>query len=123
MDPDMHDVPKLCIHCSQEEEDKYLKPLMKKTWSARITPDLIDMIPEGVGKDSGIREICSYFGIGIGETMAFGDGQNDLCMLQIVGIAVAMENAADNVKAVADHVTSITEEAGITRALQHYGLL
>ena len=96
---------------------------MKHTWTARITPDLIDLIPEGIGKDSGIQEICRHFGIGIEETMGFGDGQNDLCMLNCVGIAVAMNNAGDNVKAAADFVTATTEEAGITTALRHYGLI
>ena len=123
MDPDLHDVPKVCVHCSPEEEAEFLTPLLKHTWTARITPDLIDLIPDGIGKDSGIREICSYFGIGIEETMGFGDGQNDLCMLDRVGTAVAMSNAADNVKAAADFVTTTTEEAGITTALRHYGLI
>ncbi len=123
MDPGIRDIPKLCIHCSEEEEERFLKPLMKHTWTARITPDLIDMIPEGVGKAEGIREICRYFGIRIEETMGFGDGQNDLDMLNLVGTAVAMENAADNIKAAADHVTAVTEEAGITQALRHFGLL
>ena len=123
MEPDVHDVPKLCIHCSAEEEERFLKPLMKHTWTARITPDLIDLIPEGIGKDSGIREICNHFGIGIEETMGFGDGQNDLVMLNYVGTAVAMSNAADNIKAAADFVTTTTEEAGITTALRHYGLI
>ena len=123
MDPGLHDVPKICIHCSPEEEAEFLTPLMKHTWTARITPDLIDLIPEGIGKDSGIQEICRHFGIGIEETMGFGDGQNDLCMLNCVGIAVAMSNADENVKAAADFVTATTEEAGITTALRHYGLI
>ena len=123
MDPDTHNAPKICIHCSPEEEAEFLTPLMKHTWTARITPDLIDLIPKGIGKDSGIRDICGHFGISIEQTMGFGDGQNDLGMLNAVGIAVAMENAADNVKAAADFVTATTEEAGITTALRHYGLI
>ncbi len=123
MDPEMHNVPKLCVHCSAEEEAEYVTPLLKHTWTARITPDLVDMIPAGIGKDSGIREICERFGIKTEETMGFGDGQNDLVMLNHVGTAVAMGNAADNIKAAADLVTTVTEEAGITKALQHYGLL
>ena len=123
LEPDAHDIPKLCIHCSAEEEAAYLTPLMKQTWTARITPDLIDLIPAGIGKDSGIREMCRYFGVRIEETMGFGDGMNDLCMLNLVGTAVAMENADDEVKASADFVTMTTEEAGITHALKHFGLL
>ena len=123
MDPDIHDVPKLCIHCSPEEEARFLTPLMKHTWTARITQDLVDLIPNGIGKDSGIREICKHFGITTEQTMGFGDGQNDLCMLDVVGIAVAMGNSAENVKAAADYVTGTSEDAGITAALKHFGLI
>ena len=123
LDPDIHDIPKLCIHCSPEEEAEYITPLLKCTWTARITPDLVDLIPNGIGKDSGIRDMCAHFGIEAGQTMGFGDGQNDLCMLNAVGIAVAMENADDEVKAAADYVTLTTEQAGITHALEHFGLL
>ena len=44
--------------------------------------------------------------------MAFGDGQNDLDLMEAAGIAVAMENGADNVKAKADYVTGRPEQAG-----------
>ena len=123
MDPDVHNVPKLCVHCSPEQEAAFVTPLLKHSWTARITPDLVDLIPNGVGKDTGIREVCERFGISREETMGFGDGQNDLVMLKYVGTAVAMDNAADNVKAAADYVTLTTEEGGITKALQHFGLL
>ena len=123
MEPGIHDIPKLCIHYSPEEEEKYLTPLMNHTWTARITEDLIDLIPNGIGKDSGIREMCRYFNISPEETMGFGDGQNDLVMLNAVGISVAMGIAAENVKAAADYVTLSSEEAGITHALKHFGLI
>ena len=96
---------------------------MNHTWTARITEDLVDLIPNGIGKSSGLRDICAYFGISPEETMAFGDGQNDLDLMEAAGIAVAMENGADNVKAKADYVTGRPEQAGITQALRHFGLI
>ena len=123
MDPDLHDIPKLCIHASPDEEAQWLAPHMKHTWSARITEDLIDMIPIGIGKSTGMREICDYFGIDPKQTMAFGDGQNDLDLMQAAGIAVAMGNGAENVKERADYVTAASENAGITHALKHFGLI
>lgn len=123
MDPDVHNIPKLCIHASSEEEEKWLSPHLKHTWTARITEDLIDLIPSGVGKSSGLREVCAYFGMNAEETMAFGDGQNDLDLMQTAGIAVAMGNGADNIKAAADFVTQTAQEAGITHALRSFGLI
>ena len=123
MDPGLHNIPKLCIHASPEEEAAWLTPHMKHTWTARITEDLIDLIPNGIGKSSGLRDMCDHFGISPEQTMAFGDGQNDLDLLQSAGIAVAMENGAENVKAQADYVTGRPEDAGITLALRHFGFL
>lgn len=123
MDPDIHNIPKLCVHCSQEEESTWLSPVLNHTWTARITNDLIDLIPNGIGKSTGIREICAHFGISVEQTMAFGDGQNDMDMLRAVGISVAMGNGAENVKAIADYVTVPAADAGITHALEHFKLL
>lgn len=123
MDPGYHSVPKLCIHASPETEARLLTPLMHHTWTARITDDLIDLIPEGIGKSSGIREVCAWFGIPVEQTMAFGDGQNDLDMISAAGIGVAMGNGKTNIKAAASYVTAPAGEGGITRALKHFGLL
>ena len=84
---------------------------------------MIDLIPNGIGKDSGIREFCEYFGIRREETMAFGDGENDIPMMAEAGISAAMSIADERVKAAADYITLSSEEAGITLALEHFGLL
>ena len=59
-------------------------------------------------------------GIDLAETMAFGDGQNDIEMLRHAGIGVAMGNAADEVKRSADYVTTGVDRAGIAKALRHF---
>jgi hydroxymethylpyrimidine pyrophosphatase-like HAD family hydrolase len=55
--------------------------------------------------------------------MAFGDGGNDISMLKFVKIGVAMGNAGDNVKEVADFVTEEVDNHGVEAALVHFGLL
>lgn len=114
---------KVCIYVSEADEIRLLRPLLKHTQTANNRDFLSDMIPEGVGKDSGIRDICTYLGIDPQETMAFGDGENDLSMLRAAGIGVAMGSAPDNVKESADYVTGTAEDAGITQALEHFGIL
>ena len=81
------------------------------------------MIPTGIGKSSGIREVCAYFGIPIEQTMAFGDGQNDLDMIRAAGIGIAMGNGKENIKAAASYVTGPAADAGVTDALRHFGLI
>ena len=55
--------------------------------------------------------------------MAFGDGENDIPMLKEAGISVAMSIASEKVRSAADHITGSSEEAGITSALEYFGLL
>jgi len=55
--------------------------------------------------------------------MAFGDGGNDLEMIEHVRYGVAMGNANDRLKQAADYVTTDSSSDGIRIALQHYGLL
>lgn len=123
IDPGLTEPQKICIYITPEDEARLLPGLKKHTYSTRTSEDLIDLIPLGVGKDSGIREICAFLGISVSETMAFGDGENDLSMLRQAGISIAMGNAGEALKAIADHVTETSENAGITKALEYYGLI
>lgn len=57
------------------------------------------------------------------ETMAFGDGQNDIDMFQFVELAIAMGNASDEVKQYANDVTDDIDEDGIMNALIQYKII
>ena len=89
----------------------------------RWHPDFIDIISAGGGKDKGMDVILEHFHIPLSQTMAFGDGENDISMLRHAGIGVAMGSADDHVKAQADWVTGTVDEEGILSALEHFGLL
>ena len=83
----------------------------------------MDIIAKGGGKVPGIRKYLEREGIAVEEIIAFGDGENDMEMLRFAGIGVAMGNAEDRVKALADHVTSDIDEDGIANALKYFGLI
>jgi hydroxymethylpyrimidine pyrophosphatase-like HAD family hydrolase len=55
--------------------------------------------------------------------MAFGDGGNDISIIKAAGVGVAMGNAGDDVKFVADYITTSVDEDGIANALKHYGVI
>lgn len=82
-----------------------------------------DILPNGSDKSVGIDRMIEHFGIKLSETMAFGDGANDVEMLRHVGIGVAMGNASAEVQASADYVTLSVDEDGVAAALRHFGLL
>ena len=95
-------------------------PHLKTT---RWHPYFLDVIPSTGGKDKGMEAVLDHFHIPLEQSMAFGDGENDLSMLLHAGVGVAMGSASDDVKARADYVTGTVEEDGILTALEHYGLL
>ena len=82
-----------------------------------------DVIPRSGGKAAGIAKVLEYYGIDRRETMAFGDGENDVDMFRAVGISVAMGNACDAAKNAADYVTDDADGDGIWKALVHFGVL
>lgn len=105
---------------SQENE---VMSLMQHCSAVRWYPTFADVIPRGVDKGVGIDKLCHYYGFTREETMAFGDGGNDIEMLRHAGIGVAMGNADDDVKAHADYVTDSVDDDGVFKALQHFGLV
>ena len=105
------------------EEERALAAPFAGLEAMRWHPGFVDVIATGGGKDHGMDALLSHFGIGLEDTMAFGDGENDLPMLRHAHIGVAMGNADDLVKGQADYVTGTVDEDGISSALRHFGLL
>ena len=93
------------------------------TRALRWHKDFADFIPADGGKDKGIAALLDSWGLKRENCMVFGDGENDIDMIDYAGIGVAMGNASDLVKSHADYVTSSVDEDGIYRALQHFGVL
>ena len=73
----------------------------------------VDIIPASGGKGIGVRKTLDYFGLTPAQAMAFGDGNNDLEMLNAVGCGVAMGNASDELKAIASDTCGHVAEDGI----------
>lgn len=74
-------------------------------------------------KADGIKEFLNYTGLEMKDTYAFGDGQNDIEMIQTVGTGVAMGNAKEELKSHADYVTDDVFSHGIANALKHFKLI
>lgn len=82
-----------------------------------VGPDWMEIMPKGVSKASAIKRIVERLGLTMDDVMAFGDAQNDIQMIKEVGVGVAMGNAMDEVKAVADYVCDTNENNGIGKTI------
>ncbi len=106
-----------------KELEMELIPKLPNCKITRWCPFGIDVISKTGGKVTGIKKMLDVHGIGQEEVIAFGDGENDIEMLQFAGIGVAMGNAEPEVKAVADYVTTDIDDDGILNALKHFEIL
>ena len=106
-----------------EKQKKLLDDLLDECSVTSWSETGIDIIPKGGGKSAGVEKYIREHGMDRSEIMAFGDGENDVDMLQYAGIGVAMGNAEEKVKAIADYVTDTVENDGIEKALRHFGLI
>ena len=83
---------------------------------------LIEVVPLGVSKATGIDQIARPLGITAEDVVAFGDMPNDIPMLLWAGLGVAMGNAHPEAKAAADEVTAPNSDDGLARVLERWWL-
>ena len=96
--------------------DEEYKAMLQGVDGAKVTAwwtRAADIIPANGGKGLGVEKVLDYFHFTKEEAIAFGDGTNDIEMLEAVGTGVAMGNASEDVKAVADEVCGSVAEEGI----------
>ena len=65
-----------------------------------------------------MKTLVEHIGIELNDVIAFGDDINDLGMLKLAGTAVAVSNAIEEVKAVADHITESNDQDGVAKFLE-----
>lgn len=80
----------------------------------------VDVGPPGVSKATGIARIAEYYGVSSADTVVFGDAHNDLTMFAWAGYAVAMGQAAPEVRAAADEVAPSVWEDGVAKVLSRW---
>ena len=72
----------------------------------------------GATKGDAILRLAEHLGLAPDQTMGFGDGENDMTMIQMAGTGVAMENGLDSLKAKADYITATNDEDGVAAAIE-----
>lgn len=78
----------------------------------------VQILAEGADKAVALQELMAAWGRPLADVVAFGDDTNDIEMLRISGLGVAMANAVDEVRAVADHITATNDEDGVALILE-----
>ena len=106
-----HDLPGLARVLASDLDDT------TETFHGVILP-IVEVVPAGDNKAVGLDALTAHLGFAAADTIAFGDGANDLEMLAWAGTGVAMANSADVTLAQADVVTSSVEDDGVAVFLE-----
>lgn len=114
------------IKCMYIDEPKYLdskltSPLFdsmkNRVVFSKTEPFYYEATAAGVDKGSGLKTLCDYLGIKQENVMALGDQANDMPMLKYAGFGVAMGNAVEVTKKIADKVTTDCDHDGVAKAI------
>lgn len=116
------DIYQMMCACREEEYER----ILYGTHHTQITAwwdRAADIIPLECGKGNAVRAVLQHFGFTKEEAIAFGDGFNDIEMLEAVGTGVAMGNAKDEIKAHATCTCKSVEEDGVYDFCLEHGLI
>jgi len=115
------------VVCATESQLDYLETVLQHT--PRLTQNLsfvrsrrilLEFIPHGVNKGTALSKLLTHFSLTSDNLMAFGDEENDLTMLKLAKVSVAMDNAIPSIKQVANHTTKSNQQDGVAVFLEKY---
>jgi Cof subfamily protein (haloacid dehalogenase superfamily) len=118
-----HDVQKFLILGLDPEQKDRLRAnleLIEEITIASSSPFNLEVTHLNGNKGNGLKAMARYLNIPLEDTVAIGDERNDIPMLQVAGLSIAMGNAEDEVKAHSDIVTMTNDENGVAYAIEKY---
>lgn len=109
---------------SEENINRIMKEINPKYYDeysvVRSSKIFFEFLNKSTNKGSALKSLALHLNIDIKDTMAIGDAGNDLDMIKIAGVGVAMANAFDEVKKVANFITTSNEESGVAHAINTF---
>ncbi|MCG7345860.1 Cof-type HAD-IIB family hydrolase [Sporosarcina sp. ACRSL] len=112
----------MCLFANDNTVERYVERFPDLTFK-RWHPFILNVLQQDISKSLAIIKVLEHFNLDKSEAIAFGDGENDIDMLELVGLGIAMENGHEKLKMVADFVTKKSSEDGIAFALKKYGVI
>jgi hypothetical protein len=90
----------------------------RRLYISKSLPYFLEFAADGVTKGAGLDFLAGHMGFTREETVAFGDGENDVELVEWAGYGIAVENAHERVKAVADWICPSAEDEGVAQVLE-----
>ena len=121
----LHAKPSKAMFIAHPATGDEILPELKATFASRLQivrshPLFVEATPPEVSKGRGVARLAAHLGIPQSATIAVGDNENDLSMVQWAGLGVAMGNAAPEVKAAADWIAPSVAEDGVAAVIERF---
>ncbi len=123
-----HPIQKMTLNFYRDENDVLVDREAAKTY-LNANPNILcvcggynnlEFTKAGITKGIGLSKLAEHLNIPLSDTMAIGDTENDMAILEAAGLGIAMGNATPEVKALADDITLSNEENGVAAAIYKY---
>lgn len=114
-----------CLMTGEHEKLLQVQEKLKAKYNSYLSiyfsePYFLEIMPQNIDKAQSLLTLLNTIGISSEEMICCGDGFNDISMIQIAGLGVAMENAQDLVKKAADYITLSNDEDGILHVIKKF---
>lgn len=99
-----------------------VEPLVKQELNCFYSgPEYLEFVKKGVSKGNALRETAQKAGVPLSQVIAIGDSDNDLSMIQVAGLGIAVANGQAHVKAAADYITETTcQQDAVADVIQRF---
>ncbi|SDB18389.1 Cof-type HAD-IIB family hydrolase [Eubacterium oxidoreducens] len=116
-------INKMIVTFDERSDDSILEEMGKHFQILRHAYQVAELVPHGYTKATGMQAVVSELGLDVNQVYAIGDSINDREMLTYAGHSIAMGNGVEEIKKIAEYVTTDIHEDGVFNAMKHYGLL
>ncbi|KEH39716.1 endoribonuclease YBEY, chloroplastic isoform X2 [Medicago truncatula] len=119
------DIQKMIFLDTAQSVSDTLRPYWSDATKGRATvvqavPDMLEIVPLGTCKGNGVKVLLDHLGVTANEIMAIGDGENDVEMLELASLGIALSNGSEKTKAVANVIGLSNDEDGAADAIYRY---
>ncbi|KAG5098275.1 hypothetical protein JHK82_048129 [Glycine max] len=119
------DIQKMIFLDTDQRVDVTLRPYWSDATKGRASvvqavPYMLEIVPVGTSKGNGVKVLLDHFGVTAKEIMAIGDGENDMEMLELASLGIALSNGSEKTKAVANVIGLSNDEDGAADAIYRY---
>jgi Cof subfamily protein (haloacid dehalogenase superfamily) len=114
-----------CLMTADPEYLQTIEKIMTDKYQSQLSvyrsmPYFLELLPKGIDKGQRLIELANYLNIDINEVITCGDGYNDISMIEVAGLGVAMGNGCEAIKKEADYITASNDHEGIVEVINKF---